>query len=1329
MAEKRNLIIESDTDSTKINILDSDTDSKILSAPSTKINIIDTTASSPKTVINNENLKTDFEKINCENEHYYSKECNKFLLKKEIIESNQLSTQYPYLYPSLNDQQFNIKIAEKKEFNDTKYDGTIYNDIKKQADILAQSDFELQPHQAFVKNFMSFQTPYSSLLLYHGLGSGKTCSAIGVCEEMRDYTKQMGITKRIIIVASENVQDNFKLQLFDERKLKLVDGIWNIRACTGNKLLKEINPMNMKGMSKEKVISQIHNLINTYYIFLGYVQFANYIIKTMNYAEDQEKTRYKKGEHEKNEKSKIQLFKDVKVELNSKIIKRLQNEFNNRLIVIDEVHNIRKTEDNENKKVAINLEILVKSALNMRFLLLSATPMYNNYKEMIWLLNLMNTNDRRSRIEVKDIFDKMGHFKKGGEELFIRKATGYISFVRGENPYTFPYRIYPSEFSPETTFPEIKYPSFQMNLKKIKHEDKKRVLSLQLNTLPECNNCGLCQYCAYKYIIYNLRNKEFSITTKTGDVRYMPSFENMESFGYTLLQTPLEALIISYPIQGLKTILDEIPTDKSSTEFSKSFSEVEEKEVEVEEKEVDVVGGSPIIDPHMLTGKTGLERMMNYIDDKSPPEKGSFEYKRSTLDKYGKIFSREKIGKYSSKIKSILDHIYNGDKVADGVILIYSQYIDSGVIPMALALEEMGFTRYGQPGVKPLFKNLPSTVVDVRTMKEPNSSDKQKFIPARYAMITGEPRLSPNNDYEVKGLTGEDNKDGHKVKVVIITRAGAEGIDLKFIRQVHILEPWYNMSRIEQIIGRAVRNFSHALLPFEKRNVQIFMYATILGISEEEAADLYVYRVAEYKAIQIGVVTRTIKQISVDCIINHSQTNFTQKTMTDNLKEPITQELSSGKILNNFKVGDAPFSPACDYMAECNYNCRPDKTIKDADLNEDTYNENFIIINSEKILQRIRMLMKENFFYKKTVLLQAIRTPKEYPYVQIYSALTQLIEDENEFITDKYGRNGRLVNIGNYYLFQPIELKDKNASIFDRTIPIEYKHNIINFDINKPPIEEPDKKEEDKGKILVNSMKTLFEVSREYTTKPKVQRGDDDWYKHCGIVMRKMSKEYPDSKDYLISYLVAHIIEFLLYDDKLILINYLYSLDSIKQDTFEWYAKEYFDLNSIVTKNFTAFIMYNLNKRMIMILDKNKWVEAEPEDQREIASSKEAKEYLTLTISDYNKIIGFIGYEKSNRYLVFKTKDITSKRDTGARCDESGKSKTIQKLNEIIGETKYTTENTKAIKESGIEAIGQIELCVLQELLLRYFNTIKKNNKKWIFTPEMAIWHKFYTII
>ena len=98
-------------------------------------------------------------------------------------------------------------------------------------------------------------------------------------------------------------------------------------------------------------------------------------------------------------------------------------------------------------------------------------------------------------------------------------------------------------------------------------------------------------------------------------------------------------------------------------------------------------------------------------------------------------------------------------------------------------------------------------------------------------------------------------------------------------------------------------------------------------------------------------------------------------------------------------------------MPTCDYTCRPNKKVGEQDLNQDTYNENFIVMNSEKITQRIRMLMKESFFYKKDVLINAIQTPKKYPYVQIYSALTQLIDDNNEFIVDKYGRNGRLVNI------------------------------------------------------------------------------------------------------------------------------------------------------------------------------------------------------------------------------------------------------------------------------------------------------------------------------
>ena len=72
-------------------------------------------------------------------------------------------------------------------------------------------------------------------------------------------------------------------------------------------------------------------------------------------------------------------------------------------------------------------------------------------------------------------------------------------------------------------------------------------------------------------------------------------------------------------------------------------------------------------------------------------------------------------------------------------------------------------------------------------------------------MLTGDERYSPDNVTDLKNLNNENNKNGEKIKVVIISRAAGEGVDFRNLRQVHILEPWYNLSRTEQIIGRAIR--------------------------------------------------------------------------------------------------------------------------------------------------------------------------------------------------------------------------------------------------------------------------------------------------------------------------------------------------------------------------------------------------------------------------------------------------------------------------------------------------------------------------------------------
>ncbi len=84
--------------------------------------------------------------------------------KKLIMVAPEAVTTEPFLYPSLDDPKFNVKIAEKQEFYEAQYDGTIHP-VEERAAELCDAQFELAPHQLFVKRFMSAYTPYNSLLL------------------------------------------------------------------------------------------------------------------------------------------------------------------------------------------------------------------------------------------------------------------------------------------------------------------------------------------------------------------------------------------------------------------------------------------------------------------------------------------------------------------------------------------------------------------------------------------------------------------------------------------------------------------------------------------------------------------------------------------------------------------------------------------------------------------------------------------------------------------------------------------------------------------------------------------------------------------------------------------------------------------------------------------------------------------------------------------------------------------------------------------------------------------------------------------------------------
>ena len=1252
-----------------------------------------------------------------------SKEYNEFLFNKEKLERENLqnlseSDPLAFLYPELNDPNFNVKIAQRKEFNDTQYDGTVL-DIKEQADKLCNMDFELLPHQLFVKNFMSMQTPYNCLLLFHSLGSGKSCSSIGIAEETRAYMKQVGLTQPIMIIASPNVQQNYRLQLFDERKLKLVNGLWTSNTCIGDALLKEVNPTNLTGIPKDRIISEINTIINRYYTFLGYTELANYIRR---HSEIPQASRFS-----------LEQQKQLK-------IKKIHKYFDNRLIIIDEAHNIRISDDNrEEAKTAALLMDVARYANNMRLLLLSATPMYNSYKEIVWLTNLMNMVDKRATIQESDVFDKEGQFlaerttkdgKKleGGRELLQRKLTGYVSYVRGENPYTFPFRIYPDAFSPENTLASMEqYPSQQLNGRTIEEPLKHSPVFI--------SPIGDYQAKGYDFIMNHLRSKTFIMTNKFGEIRELPSFENMESFGYTLLMQPLEALNIVFPDKEIESLSEQV---------------LENPDYPQEKNEETIKN---------IVGKRGLYRIMSRKEEKGTiPNIYDFEYKPGAEN----IFHPQNIGKYSGKIAKIVESVQK----STGIVLIYTQYIEGGVVPISLALEEIGFGRFSVAShAKSLFKEAPTEPVDALTM-QPRSlllkegEDTKTFQQAKYIMVTGNKAFSPDNLADIKYATNPNNKNGEKVKVIIISKAGSEGLDFKYIRQVHILEPWYNMSRIEQIIGRGVRNLSHCGLEFEKRNVEIYLHAT-LPKGEEEPADLYVYRFAEKKAEQIGKVTRLLKETAVDCILNVGQSNFTIDKLTalaqnQNIKIQLS---SKGEELVPFSVGDRPFTQVCDYMEDCAFTCSPTASINESDIIQNTYNDDFLKMNYSGIVKRIRHLFRERTVYSRDQLINSINIVKTYPTSHIDYALSRFIDNKSEYVYDRWGRTGYLINRDQYYTFQPIEITDESISLFERELPVDHKREYVEIELpkEKAPLtldegEDLDSGEQDavvvgekeetlseRYESIIKRLKQMVQIVVEWREKKqaggRMVTGELDWYANAGFIFDTIMVNHSVPESDLMEFVVCHFLDTLSTDDRLVLVKYLFSMEagSIELE-YQREIRAYFEPKMTKVRGQQVLLLVSdklveTSEERIKIFIREddipagagEWTPALPTDR--IAALKSLISSSFVPPAKLSRLVGFMQVFR-NEDVVFKTVDMQNKLKKGSRCGGEGKKDVMKKINMIEANGfQYTEENTEDTA-LGKNLIVKPGMCIIMEMLFRYYNKEGRDGQVWFLDLERAVLSK-----
>ena len=305
-----------------------------------------------------------------------------------------------YGYPSSDDPDFQKKVYERYFYyiSPKRESFKKYEDLENFRNKVCTKKMSLFNHQAFLKSFMTPNTPYTGLLLLHGTGTGKTCSAVQICENFKHLVRKYN-TKIHILVKGPLLKEQWKEQIV---------------FCTGDEYKKSSkNIINLDDDNNENENEySINKNISAYYKILSYKGFHKRVL---------------------GEKLSTNIKGKVEREFSIDKIESLDNT----LLVVDEAHNITKNEWGD------AVDYIIKKSKNIRVLLLSATPMKNIADEIVDLLNMLRPkNDQiiRDKVFTKDKGYKMD-FKVGGKEYLSQMASGYVSYYRGNDPLLFAKQI------------------------------------------------------------------------------------------------------------------------------------------------------------------------------------------------------------------------------------------------------------------------------------------------------------------------------------------------------------------------------------------------------------------------------------------------------------------------------------------------------------------------------------------------------------------------------------------------------------------------------------------------------------------------------------------------------------------------------------------------------------------------------------------------------------------------------------------------------------------------------------------------------------------------
>ena len=432
---------------------------------------------------------------------------------------------------------------------------------------------------------------------------------------------------------------------------------------------------------------------------------------------------------------------------------------------------------------------------------------------------------------------------------------------------------------------------------------------------------------------------------------------------------------------------------------------------------------------------------------------------------------------------------------------IYSNLVKAGGMELfAESLLQNGYLEYNNDKIY----DIKDDTIDYKTGLTLKKYKEKKlylseFKPATYLIVTGGDDVGEDVS-EVKQkiiqdvFNNIDNIDGKHIKLILGSRVMNEGVTLKNCKEVHILDSFFNIPKMEQVIGRAIRMCVHQDVINDKYKFpKVYVYRYVVAVNKREegklSTDEQLYQKAEIKYLTVKKIERVLKQVSLDCPLLYHINVF-----PEDLKK---YKGCVYPTLENIKSGKKICSALCDFQ-ECDLQCDgkgldtlwddKNKTYKKLNiddishsiLNNESKNAELIIIKN-----RIKDLYRFKFVYLYDEILGEIKKSFLEHQSDLFDitlldlALDILIpKTENYFnnfkdiIYDKYNREGYIIQRDKYYIFQPFNQSEDVLMYYRQNININQQNQVSlnnyvkqNFpnDVNLDADDNMDDKDSKKG--------------------------------------------------------------------------------------------------------------------------------------------------------------------------------------------------------------------------------------------------------------------------